>query len=68
MSKVIGKESHDDKLGLFLTAIKANTFCKEERKHHNLLRATPVGQHIEPEIAKDSAIKLIDCFHRIHNL
>jgi hypothetical protein len=30
------------------------------------LRATPVGKHIEPEIAQDSAIKLIDCFQKMY--
>ena len=53
---------------MFLTAIRANNLCKRERQGLSLLRATPVGKHIEPEVAQDSAIKLIDCFQKMYPL
>lgn len=53
---------------LLVTAIKANQHCKPERQNFSLLRSTPLGKHIEPEIAKEAAISLIDCFHRMYLL
>lgn len=51
---------------LLVAAIKANQHCKAERQSLSVLRSTPVGKHIEPEIAKEAAISLIDCFHRLY--
>lgn len=51
---------------MLVTAIKANTNCKPERQSFSVLRSTPIGKHIEPEIAKEAAISLIDCFHRLY--
>jgi hypothetical protein len=51
---------------LLVTAIKANQHCRNERQNLSILRSTPVGKHIEPEIAKEAAISLIDCFHRLY--
>lgn len=53
---------------LLVTAIKANQQCKQERQNFSVLRSTPLGKHIEPEIAKEAAISLIDCFHRLYVL
>jgi hypothetical protein len=53
---------------LLVTAIKANQLCKQERQNFSVLRSTPLGKHIEPEIAKEAAISLIDCFHRLYLL
>jgi len=51
---------------LLVTAIKANQSCKQERQNFSVLRSTPIARHIEPEIAKEAAISLIDCFHRLY--
>jgi hypothetical protein len=53
---------------LLVTAIKANQQCKQERQNFSVLRSTPLGKHIEPEIAKEAAISLIDCFHRLYSM
>ena len=51
---------------MLVTAVKANQACKGQRQNLSLLRSTPIGKHIEPEIAKDAAIALIDCFHHLY--
>lgn len=51
---------------MLVTAIKANQACKGQRQNLSLLRSTPIGKHIEPEIAKDAAVSLIDCFHHLY--
>ena len=51
---------------MFLTAVRANNLCKKERQNLSLLRATPVGKHIEPELAHESAIRLVDCFQKMY--
>ena len=53
---------------MLVTAIKANHNCKPERQNFSVLRSTPLGKHIEPEVAKEAAISLIDCFHRMYVL
>lgn len=51
---------------MFITAVKANQACKSERQNLSLLRSTPIGKYIEPEIAKDAAVSLVDCFQRLY--
>ena len=58
-------DSSKYRFDLLVTAIKANQHCRNERQNLSVLRSTPVGKHIEPEIAKEAAISLIDCFHRL---
>lgn len=53
---------------MFITAVKANKTCRNERQNLNILRSSPIGRYIEPEIAKDAAVSLVDCFQRLYQI
>lgn len=51
---------------VFVEAIKANEVCRKERKEYNLIASTPVGKHIDPNLAKKQAIALLNCFEEMY--
>ena len=58
----------DIRYEMFLSSVRANRQCKEERQELAVVRSTPIGKHIEPEVAKGPAQKLVDCFLRMYDL
>ena len=54
----------DEKIELFLSAVRANRACEQERKNFNLCRAkAPVA--VVPEHCSNEARSLIDCFQSV---
>lgn len=54
----------DEKVELFLSAVRANTQCEGERKQFNLCRVkAPIA--VIPEHCSAEARSLIDCFQSV---
>ncbi len=56
--------THEEKVEMFINAIRANEICQEPRKEFNLCRArTPVG--LVPELCVVEARSIVDCFQKV---